>query len=908
MRRMLWALGLALLALVAEPVIPARADSITIVTLDETWYTGSAYDDLTCVDGPIYLLYNNEGLEGESGGWARFDTTAIPDDSIITGVALHFYIDAFDEEFGPYVDYNAMEHDPVQASCAQRWAEITSGTTYRNNAVLSGTGWWYAELGSVAAQDMQDQLADDWFAVGFEHDDNGAYWAYVQGHDDAHPPYLVVTYRDNVPPEPDLYTVTGIPSILPLGQSFTVQVTAENDGGPAPTGKINASVLYSDGTDTLTLDAASASWAEALTLYDPGEGPLYTAQCTVLSGGAPDHVVEASETLWDEGERQALSFRVTPQKAGTVWVRTRATMAGEGTCTWYNDHSVSSAATDTDPQGWETARFAVTVNAPPALTFVQPASNRTLTQGETLLLQWTDSDPDNNAVIGLAYDRDSSPTNGSGHTWIVQGLQEDPDGSSDQYTWATGAVPLGTYYLWARIIDGINPTAHTVAAGRITIVEPPGPPELAYLRHTLDDDASGDSQGNGDGLAACGEQVELYVTLRNQGESTAKGVSVALSENFPYLSWLYNTTSSYPDIIASGMAVNNNDFDLKIASNTPDGHVIHFNLTATALNGGPWYATFDVPVTCETNSAPSTPTAPSPPDGATEQVANVDLSWTGGDPDAGDTVTYDVFLEAEDSTPDVLICQDVAVPACDPGLLEPGHAYAWYVVATDSHGASTSGEVWDFYTACPLPGSVHLTTPTNGVATCDPAPGLAWEPVTGALSYTLEIATDATFSTPLLVTSTAASSYQPEQPLSVGSHVWHVRAHTNCSAGPWSPPWQFTILSLPTAPLLHTPEHGSTLSDTLPAFAWSAVEGAHAYDLHVDTTAEFTAPVVSLMTLDTAYSTTAPLLQGTTYHWRARAANDCGSGPWSAAWVFTTPSEAPPVTPPSLLYLPVVLR
>jgi hypothetical protein len=77
---------------------------------------------------------------------------------------------------------------------------------------------------------------------------------------------------------------------------------------------------------------------------------------------------------------------------------------------------------------------------------------------------------------------------------------------------------------------------------------------------------------------------------------------------------------------------------------------------------------------------------------------SADLSWTGGDPDAGDTVTYDVYFEADDSTPDVLLCNDVGTPACDPGALAYDTQYYWTVIATDNHGASTTGATWNFTT------------------------------------------------------------------------------------------------------------------------------------------------------------------------------------------------------------------
>jgi hypothetical protein len=96
-------------------------------------------------------------------------------------------------------------------------------------------------------------------------------------------------------------------------------------------------------------------------------------------------------------------------------------------------------------------------------------------------------------------------------------------------------------------------------------------------------------------------------------------------------------------------------------------------------------------------SPPNTPTAPSPADGATDHSVDLNLSWTGGDLDGG-PVTYDVYLEAGDPSPDVLRCSAAMVPNCDPGQLGFDSLYYWQVVARDLHGLEAWGPVWSFET------------------------------------------------------------------------------------------------------------------------------------------------------------------------------------------------------------------
>ena len=140
----------------------------------------------------------------------------------------------------------------------------------------------------------------------------------------------------------------------------------------------------------------------------------------------------------------------------------------------------------------------------------------------------------------------------------------------------------------------------------------------------------------------------------------------------------------------------------------------------------------------QSNNPPNLPFSPHPSRGATGQDLDVDLSWSGGDLD-GDGVTYDVFFEAGDSTPDVLVSDDQAAISYDPGTLAPNMHYYWRIVAKDDRGATTPGPMWDFATesdgSCSInltlqsPQVTNLTVTVNGTvtSTCSTITRLNWQ-------------------------------------------------------------------------------------------------------------------------------------------------------------------------------------
>jgi hypothetical protein len=101
------------------------------------------------------------------------------------------------------------------------------------------------------------------------------------------------------------------------------------------------------------------------------------------------------------------------------------------------------------------------------------------------------------------------------------------------------------------------------------------------------------------------------------------------------------------------------------------------------------------------NKPPYIPSNPSPQHRANAVSANVTLSWSGGDPDVGDNVTYNVYLgwgpPWRAGLP--LVAQDLVETNYDlPLALAENTFYYWKVVARDNQGAQAFGPNWLFYT------------------------------------------------------------------------------------------------------------------------------------------------------------------------------------------------------------------
>ncbi len=162
--------------------------------------------------------------------------------------------------------------------------------------------------------------------------------------------------------------------------------------------------------------------------------------------------------------------------------------------------------------------------------------------------------------------------------------------TSSQYT--ANGLANGTTYYWYVIAKNSSGTmtgaewSFTTAAVSI--------PNLEYDSSIYTDDCLTGGIGDGDSVIDPGEDITIFVTLRNSGTDGATGVSAILSSTTPGVTVL-NNSSNYPDIPASGTGTSITGYLIHLDSTMPCGTTIDLNLSISSNEGG-WADMFQLSV------------------------------------------------------------------------------------------------------------------------------------------------------------------------------------------------------------------------------------------------------------------------------------------------------------------------
>jgi hypothetical protein len=196
----------------------------------------------------------------------------------------------------------------------------------------------------------------------------------------------------------------------------------------------------------------------------------------------------------------------------------------------------------------------------------------------------------------------------------------------------------------------------------------------------------------------------------------------------------------------------------------------------------------------------------------------------------------------------------------------------------------------------PLPPTQYLASPPAGSNNQPVAPVLFWHPIPGVSSYQLQVSTDSTIATGLIVNDSTITdtSYQVHGLAYVTRYFWHVKAIG--TGGAFSLAWSFTTNVGPAAtPMMASPMNGTAgLAVASIDFAWQSAQGATTYRLQISTDSTFATGIAfeDSTLSDTAKSVTT-LHTDRRYYWHVLAKGPGGSGNFSSAWFFETIKTAP---------------
>jgi hypothetical protein len=127
-------------------------------------------------------------------------------------------------------------------------------------------------------------------------------------------------------------------------------------------------------------------------------------------------------------------------------------------------------------------------------------------------------------------------------------------------------------------------------------------------------------------------------------------------------------------------------------------------------------------------SPPITPCNPSPANHASDVSVDADLNWTGGAPDAGDTVTYDIYFGTSETPP---LKETIGPYPATQSLITYGLSmlvhhttYYWKVIAKDNYGTEAESPVWEFTTAKEIVEYYLTVSSTAGGSVTEPGEGI----------------------------------------------------------------------------------------------------------------------------------------------------------------------------------------
>jgi hypothetical protein len=306
------------------------------------------------------------------------------------------------------------------------------------------------------------------------------------------------------------------------------------------------------------------------------------------------------------------------------------------------------------------------------------------------------------------------------------------------------------------------------------------------------------------------------------------------------------------------------------------------------------------PIKMTVADPPYVPNTPNPADNSTNVELDTNLSWSGGDPDVGDTVTYDVYLDK--TNPPILVAHNISITKYVPALTY-NISYYWKIVAWDSNSSSQS-PIWTFTTELQPnrpPIIPSEPNPSNGSLAISINADLSWncsDPDNDLLTYDVYFGES---SLPPLEESGVSDSTYPLGTMSYGTtYYWKIVAkdiHNETQSGPI---WHFQTNQLPFQPDNPIPSNESTNISINAHLNWTCDDpdpgDTVTYDVYFGTSNS--PSIVSDNQTGLGYNP-GILAYNTLYYWKIIAWDEQDASTAGSLWSFITGTQVnqPPNVP-----------
>jgi hypothetical protein len=334
---------------------PLNSETITLYPTDDGWIREN--------DGGVNSTGETIGVGysttyGNYRSVLKFDLSAIPSGSTINSAYIKLYYSSYS---GSYSNRNIRAY-----RVTSNWNQSTISWNisyypayYDDNSVGGGTAGWYSWNIKILVQYWTQGTYNNYGVMMKCYPEDGTFSNILFFRSKE---YTLQTYRPRLEinytppaPDPDLVSVSGIPSSITLGQSFPITIVAENEGELSIEGAINVSMSGNPGITNISSFG---------TLYNKSVGStIYNNNCVPMISS--NRLIEAVDDYWTKNESHTLSMTVTPYSTGTMYIWVRTTMkvgTNGGECIYANDTSVTNGDGNyTDQQGWTARRFSLTV-------------------------------------------------------------------------------------------------------------------------------------------------------------------------------------------------------------------------------------------------------------------------------------------------------------------------------------------------------------------------------------------------------------------------------------------------------------------------------------------------------------------------------------------------------------------